>query len=81
MTPTKVWLRRFLLTSLISFLLIGVMVGVSSAENTEFASYKFAIAGHEYGSHHDQNPGLYPKFSEVFRSKDSDYQFILFAGD
>ena len=43
--------------------------------------YKFVIAGHAYGSHHETNPALYPKFLDLFKPQAKNYSFIVFAGD
>ena len=43
--------------------------------------YKFAVAGHAYGSYHENNPALYQKFLDLFKPQAMDYSFIVFAGD
>lgn len=49
---------------------------------TKSSEYSFLVAGHAYGSHHDVNKGLYPKFMSKVKNEIIDKDnFIIFTGD
>ena len=50
-------------------------------QTKEDTNYTIFIAGHTYGSHNDNNLGIYPKFYNKLRLGEKNFDFGIFAGD
>ena len=56
--------------------------GLSQPEiNVDQNDYSFIVAGHAYGSHFEDNIGLYPTFYKLLEQKKIRFDFAVFTGD